>query len=600
MLQQRVYDACCAHKFEEAYNLVHMVRPEKVSTEIGENLLEEVLFIHILLKEGRHDETLERAKMLYEITTNEFKFGSIVALLSIYWRMSDLDEYELLLEQGKELLTDNLTEIYPDWVWWYFTMEGVYLSSKGRLNDASTSHTKALNIAIKIEDPTAYRNSANNIAVVEIGRSNYQEARRIIEEVLESEFIDESLRFQFRLNLAVTLMSMEEFDEAISLHKELIEEVNEDSNSPYLINLYHNLAGIYVHTLEYELAEEYYMESLRIAEEQGYIKGVIMNYSSLGTVQKNIGNYSSATENYTVALDLAHADRDYEGVLLALVNMVSLDVIHGRFELALHRIEDILNIIDKEGGSMVVKSTALSNRALVYLQLGEKEKAELTLLKCKEIREEFDNSILLARVLTNLFLFYTEEERYEEARDVLGILDEISQKGPRSVKDAFTLCKAVSIKDIDASIQMLEDLVDRRLEDNYLALAMYTLMELYLQKLSQENDHEYFLKANRTAKTYLELVRRQRSIPRILDTLILLSKLSLIALNVVDARKYLDEALELSTIHAMEFHEKRVREEIELVAVGEWPNEVSDRIKYTKIMVFLKTKGGSKGSAPET
>ncbi len=197
--------------------------------------------------------------------------------------------------------------------------------------------------------------------------------------------------------------------------------------------------------------------------------------------------------------------------------------------------------------------------------------------------------------------FHQETDpRFGLRRDVLGILDEISQKGPRSVKDGFTLCSAVFIKDIEASIQMLEELVDRRLEDNYLALAMYTLMELYLQKLSKENDHEYFLKANRIAKAYLELVRRQRSIPRILDTLILLSKLSLIALNVVDARRYLDEALELATVHAMEFHEKRVSEEIELVAVGEWPNEVSDRIKYTKIMVFLKTKGGSKGSAPET
>lgn len=175
-----------------------------------------------------------------------------------------------------------------------------------------------------------------------------------------------------------------------------------------------NIGNIYNVKSNYSKAFEYYFKSLKIAEETADEKGAGRILMSIGAIYREEANYIKSIEYYSKSLKIAEKLEDIIGIESNLGNIANIYVIQTNYEKALEYYFKVLKISEQIGDKKVFGQT-LGSIAGVYDYQSNSKKALEYYTKSLENLEQIGDKQIIAQTLGNIGIFYTRIGKYKEA-----------------------------------------------------------------------------------------------------------------------------------------------------------------------------------------
>lgn len=215
--------------------------------------------------------------------------------------------------------------------------------------------------------------------------------------------------------LGVTLMikgtanrSFGKFDKAVSYLTSAGNLINEKGLfSVYFSFAHYQLAEIFVHLKDYELAENHYVLSAEVAKLDGDPTAYFRTTNGLGNLYMATGELEKAQEYLDHSLELAKFATPRSR---ALCDLGILSIKKGDFQLAADQLEESYTI-RHENGYEDASSTSLIHLGNAYLELNRLDEAEECGLKALVIIDKFKSTS--KRLLTFDLLGRTKEAKKE-------------------------------------------------------------------------------------------------------------------------------------------------------------------------------------------
>ena len=264
-----------------------------------------------------------------------------------------LDEVEKLLKEESQDSLIEKAEISQS--------RGAIYQTEGNLSLAQSEAEKALSISDRIKDEIRAGQikvkCLNNLGSIWRQKGEYDHAVEILQKSIE---ILEKLNLKQLLartvnQLGVVYHVKGDYHRAIEFNEQALKIIEEIGDKLMIAGVSGNLGVIYAYLGEIEKALEFHKKHLKIAEEIGDRRGIGMAYNNLGRI------YAGSRERHALARE--------------------------SFQKALEIFEEI--------GDKTAISAALGNLAIIFLAVGEIDKAEKNLLKTEQILTELGNKELL-------------------------------------------------------------------------------------------------------------------------------------------------------------------------------------------------------------
>ena len=229
------------------------------------------------------------------------------------------------------------------------------------------------------------------------------------------------------------LQSLGELDDALSCYKHG-KSLVPTSNEQYLSSFLNNIGLIYDARGEYDSALEYYTQALDILEKLGDLKKKASVLNNIGLIYDYRGEYDSALEYYTQALDIDEKLENLNGKATRLNNVGLIYKNRGEYDSALEYYTQALDI-DEKLGNLNGKATRLNNIGLIYYNRGEYDSALEYYTQALDIDEKLGDLKGKATDLNNIGSIYDERgeydkalEYYTKALDILEKLGDLKRK----------------------------------------------------------------------------------------------------------------------------------------------------------------------------
>lgn len=171
-------------------------------------------------------------------------------------------------------------------------------------------------------------------------------------------------------------------EEALSIFQEVMSS-KEQKKSESMAKLLENLAMVDIELREFERALERSKAAIKIWRNIEGIDGkmVANSLSNMGDVHRHLGQLDEAIFNFEAALDIQYREtgkrKNNTGVAATLKNIAIVRRMQGQHSEALKLLEKVLKTYRKVyGGNHELVGRTLHSLAKVYVDLGDKEKAE--------------------------------------------------------------------------------------------------------------------------------------------------------------------------------------------------------------------------------
>lgn len=199
-----------------------------------------------------------------------------------------------------------------------------------------------------------------------------------------------------------------------------------------------------------DVALQYSMEALTVAQEVGDPQLLKIAYADLGYIHMCMGNYYSALELLHESLDIDKNSHDPWRKRNRVLSILSqLYYLVGQYENALESIQEALELSQKEN-DLVGEARCLNAKGVILSNLGEYDEAKECLLWSLSLsRNELNNKTLQGLILTNLSHIYWSLSESEKARDCLeNALDLSKQMNDKSTE--ANILASMAILDLEA------------------------------------------------------------------------------------------------------------------------------------------------------
>lgn len=217
---------------------------------------------------------------------------------------------------------------------------------------------------------------------------------------------------------------------------------------------------------DFELAINYYLESVKIQKKLNNLTSVGKTYNNIGRAYVQRGEVSKALDYYYLALKIFEPNNDIENIGLITNNIGLIYAEQEDYKMALKYFKRNLKTMKKLNNPSGI-SLAYNNIGYVYSKLPDYETALENYKKCLEIRETMGNKKLIAYSLNNIGFIYSNLEK---------------------TKDCFSY--------FEKSLAILEKIKD----NNGLVFAYTNLANIYLKKNNLKKAEYYANKSIQIAK----------------------------------------------------------------------------------------------------
>ena len=203
-------------------------------------------------------------------------------------------------------------------------------------------------------------------------------------------------------------------DKADSIYKVII---NNSKNATFKIGEYEanlGLAIVHFYNNEYDKAILYSKQSLKIAEEFDYSKGIGTSYKNLGVIFTHKGEYLKATEKYVLALPYLTALKDTMSLITTNQNLglIFMDLQH--FKKAEEYSKKGLELSKKAGVKSKIAGIGL-NLGLIYLNQKLADKAFKQFKEIEPLALELNNAQINYHLAKNLAEYYSKYTQDNES-----------------------------------------------------------------------------------------------------------------------------------------------------------------------------------------
>jgi len=589
--------------------------------------------MHILVDIEENSYEAARSKLqafdIENIDDLMLEFGYNVAKMNLAWRTKQINDM-IAPQQDNETLISRISEDqlyqFNSLLALFYNLSSKILAREGNLTLAENYIHEGIKFYEQSGDQYAVVKSLINLSVVEKDRGNYQKVNDELFSALEKLYqldstysIYQQLEFMIKGNIASTYLKLKQFHDAISMYNEIDELVKARGNdAEYCIHLINKGSALSA-LAEYEGAEQYLNQSLELAEKinNSFLQSYI--YRNLGELEFHKHQLTSALILLNKSLALA------EELDLVIVKASDLSVIgfiqalQGQLAAASRNYEQVMKLInqDTEIFDPDFLDSAYQTFAIISARKGDTQTALKYWLKQLDVCQTINEPGGIANALFSLFQYHLEIGQEAKADQYLDKLNQVqsdaSTKDNDGIVSLYNLAKALSRKeshtDIQDVIATLDRLVNTRKSSfnrvfgiNHLIVAIYHLSEIYVTQLRMESDIQYLEKVTSLAEILSEIATSQHIVILQAETLILQSKLKILEFEMIEARTFLQEALDIAKQHDLEVLKAEIKTEIDEIISGKSfskNHDLPQLVVDSKILLFIRTKGSSRGSYPQ-
>jgi len=177
----------------------------------------------------------------------------------------------------------------------------------------------------------------------------------------------------------------------------------------------HVIGRAYYGQGNYEVAKEFFLQSVKIKIEIGDQLGIADSYNSIGLIYQNEGSYPEALKNYLLALKIyEQVGNSKKGIANVYMNTGSIYLYQGNYAEALKNYFQSVKMMEQIGNK---RGMALdySNIGIVYSLQKNNELALKNYRLALQLNEEIGNIEQIAANYNNIGLIYYDEANYSEA-----------------------------------------------------------------------------------------------------------------------------------------------------------------------------------------
>ena len=221
--------------------------------------------------------------------------------------------------------------------------------------------------------------------------------------------------FQVALNLTA-----EEKEERIAVIQDLLNEYEslpaDRRDCQAEGRLFDRLADLYYSLGDYSQAENYYGQSLKIAQELDDRSGIASSLGNLGYIARYRGDYDKAEEYYLQSLQIRQELGDRSGIASSLDNLGYIAQYRGDLDKAEEYYLQSLQIRQELGDRSGIVSS-LDNLGYIARDRGDYDKAEEYYLQSLQIGQEIEDRSDIAFSLSSLGHIARDRGDYDKAEE---------------------------------------------------------------------------------------------------------------------------------------------------------------------------------------
>jgi signal transduction histidine kinase len=296
------------------------------------------------------------------------------------FRRSDTTLTFKYAEQAEEL-SIKLNDSFALAEAWYH--KGIAYKHKAKYTKSLDYLDKTLRLRKKYaeitDDPDTiniYAATFRNIGNVYFYLGLYQEATKyILEGVQLFEKTDNYRQIYISsITLASIYNAQKEFDEALRIFNDVLNESIEEGDSAHICMVYLNIGAVYGNMEQYDKAQEYFEESLKIAQKINDISIIGTTYSNMGLIHKNKKDFTKAVEYYFKGLEYRKLLNNPFKISGSYSNIGYSYYEMGQYNKALKYLKQSYQIAQNTK-SLTLKKQVLEPLHLVYYKLGDYKRA---------------------------------------------------------------------------------------------------------------------------------------------------------------------------------------------------------------------------------
>lgn len=322
----------------------------------------------------------------------------------------------------------------------------------------------------------AYAN--NQLGIFYRNKADYPKAESYHEEALRLTENEANL-MDFRIMafnmLGVVARRKEEVRNALDLHKQAL-ELAESQNVRSITNLRstavsRNSIGILYLTLKQEdLAEQEFLESIKIEEEIGNNLGLAINYQNIGGIYEERGDFSKALESYRKSLEYNEIINSDLGRVICQNSIAQIYLKQNKPEQAIRLIEPTIEKAEKIGDAYYTVMSK-QNYGWALLGLGKLTKAEEYLNEALKTAKELKQQYFVAESYKLLSALNEKQGNFKEALHFNKLYQEseeeyLNEKNQQYVADLILKYDSEKKKSQIEILEKENELVTLKLEDN--------------------------------------------------------------------------------------------------------------------------------------
>ncbi|WP_106793940.1 tetratricopeptide repeat protein [Aquimarina sp. Aq78] len=298
----------------------------------------------------------------------------------------------------------------------YGYMGELYLKTN-RYDKAEKYYLKGLHLSKKIKDDKAITWAMNNLIAAYSMKGEIEKAKNLAFEALQfAELLnDNNLQINLHVKVADLIIYENGSVDKINLHYDKALEIAESINNLRAISGINIQKAVFLSQKEkYKEAKKYYLEALKICEEQGYHYRIILIYSNFGITSLMRGNYKLALNYFNKALKVANRtnNKEREARINEYLGIVYIE--QGDYQKSIEFLYKSLNFYEgiKDKSSL---SGIYNNMGEAFYLLNDLKKSEESYKKALKIFKDLKLQKGIAVSYLNLGRILIKEKKYHQA-----------------------------------------------------------------------------------------------------------------------------------------------------------------------------------------
>jgi len=334
-------------------------------------------------------------------------------ILTDYYYTDNFDTAYLFVEKAQKIAKFlNNDEMIAD-AYKYQALCYVYNNKRDK---AIEIFNKELDIRSKLEDingkAAVYINlgdSKYDLGQLDSSLSNYMQALEFYRQTMSDSGQIIALR-----SIAFVQSDFSNFDLALEYNLRALNIAENSNYEKETGNLLNNIGSIYRKLSKYDLALDYYKRSLSIRESINDSIGVGGSYSNIGDMFDAKNNLDSAIAYYNIAIKINRLTKKWNYLAVSLSNLSYTYLKVGKEKLALENAYQGLEINESHGYLKGTIST-LNMIGVIYSRIGNVDKAIEYYNKSKGAAIKADIKANIARAYYGLYNLYLSIDDYKSA-----------------------------------------------------------------------------------------------------------------------------------------------------------------------------------------